>query len=150
MTTYEIFDHIADSVNPVLGLIALSWAWIARGRGSLGVGVRAGVLGNVATLVSVAIVYLVGALEKGAGLWAAMGLDYSTHTAVCVAIIVSLWWIDRRAGILATALGVLYAGLMLYQKYHSVGDIAATAVVIAGSSFLVCVGVARFRSVKRI
>jgi hypothetical protein len=105
-------------------------------------------LGNVATLASVALIYLLGAIEKSLGLWAAMGLDYSTHTAVCVAIIVSLWWIDRRARIPATLIGLLYAGLMLYQKYHSVGDIATTAAIIVGSSYLVCAAAAKLRRLK--
>lgn len=145
MTTYEMLDRIADSVNPVLGVATLLWAWIARGHGNLGRGARAGILGNVATLASVGVIYLIGALDRKIGVWAAMGLDYSTHTAVCVACIVSLWWIDRRARIPATIVGLAYAALMLFQKYHSVADIATTAVIIVGSSSLICVAVAKLR-----
>jgi hypothetical protein len=141
-------DRIADSTNPVLGVATLLWAWIARGHGRLGSGARAGILGNVATLTSVGVIYLVGAVEKQMGWWAAMGLDYSTHTAVCVACIVSLWWIDRRARIPAIVAGLAYAGLMLFQKYHSVADIATTAAVIVGSSCSVCAALASFRRVK--
>jgi hypothetical protein len=148
MTTYEMLDRIADSVNPVLGVATLLWAWIARGHGTLGDGPRAAMLGNLATLGSVGAIYILGALEKKLDVWAAMGLDYSTHTAVCVAVIVSLWWIDRRARIPATIVGLAYSGLMLFQKYHSVADIAMTAAVIVGSSYLVCAAIAKLRRVK--
>jgi hypothetical protein len=150
MTTYETLDRIADMVNPVFGVATLLWAWIARGHGRLGRGPRAGILGNAATLASVAMIYLIGALDKKMGLWAAMGLDYSTHTAVCVACIVSLWWIDVRARIPATVVGLAYAALMLFQKYHSVADIATTAAIIVGTSYVICAAVAKFAVSERL
>jgi hypothetical protein len=148
MTTYEVLDRIADNVNPVLGVATLLWAWIGRGQGSFGGGARAGILGNLATLVSTGFIYLLGAIEKKLGAWASIGLNYSTHTAVCVALIVSLWWIDRRARIPATVVGLAYAALMLYQRYHSLADIATTAAVIVGSSCLVCAAIAKLRRVR--
>ncbi len=130
--TYELLDGIADNVNPVLGAFTLLWAWIVRKRSRLGA-----LQSNVATLVAVAVVYAFRAVDIKLKLWPSMGLDYSTHTGVHVAIVVSLWFIDKRAGLIGIGVALAYAALMIYQRYHTAADILSTAVVIAASSIAV-------------
>jgi hypothetical protein len=129
MITFEMLDRVADSVNPVFGILVLAWAWVVRGRSRHG-----GLFGNVCTLVSVAAVYALQWIDNRLHIWSSAGLEYSTHTAVCTALIVSLFWMDRRAGIAGIVLGVLYAALMRYQNYHAVGDIISTAAVLVAIS----------------
>jgi hypothetical protein len=126
MPSFETLDAIADSVNPLLGLVALTWPWL-RWRGQW----RLASLHVVVTLLSVAFAYAITALDHANGWWPSWGLDFSTHTAVCVALIVALcainlslagWWV----GVFAA-----YVALMLYQEYHSVADIVTTALVVA-------------------
>jgi hypothetical protein len=59
-----------------------------------------------------------------------MGLDFSTHTAVAVALVVSLCAIKPSTwfGWVAVLFG--YFALMLYQRYHTVADIVTTAAII--------------------
>lgn len=76
-------------------------------------------------------VYAIRLLDARFALWPAAGMDFSTHAGVHVAIVASLWMIDRRLGIAGIVIALLYGTLMLYQKYHSLADIASTAIVIA-------------------
>ena len=123
---YESWDRIADAVNPTVGVITLALSLAVRRPGNPPRWAQL-----LLTLAAVASVYVIGWIDAQLGLWASAGLDYSGHTAVHVAIVVSLWMIDRRAGMAGTVIALLYGALMLYQKYHSFGDIATTAVVIA-------------------
>jgi hypothetical protein len=126
MPSFETLDAIADSVNPLLGLLALTWPWLRWCRQW-----RLAALHVVATLLSVAFAYGITALDRANGWWQSWGLDFSTHTAVCVALIVALcainlslagWWIGLFSA---------YVALMLYQEYHSVADVVTTASVVA-------------------
>ena len=123
---YESWDRIADAVNPTVGVITLGLSLAVRRPGNPPRWAQL-----LLTLAAVASIYAVGWLDARLGLWSSAGLDYSTHTALHVAIVVSLWMIDRRAGMAGVAIALLYVALMLYQKYHSFADIATSAVVIA-------------------
>ncbi|AZZ89855.1 hypothetical protein EUZ85_03670 [Hahella sp. KA22] len=124
---YETLDAIADSYNPLLGLVTLAllahtlWRrrWAAAGRLAL-------------TLFGgLAIAYTVRWIDYTLDIWPALGMDYSTHSAVAIAITFSLIAAAPRWGIPAL-IGLLgYALLMLYQEYHSVADILLTALAIA-------------------
>ena len=126
MLSFETLDSIADSVNPICGVVALLVPWVKRGRRA-----RAAVALNALTIVAVGLAYLLQALDAATGLWSQLGLDYSTHTAVFIAIASSIWqqgtpW---RWGI--GGIGMAYTVLMRVQDYHSVLDIVSTGAVIA-------------------
>jgi len=63
-------------------------------------------------------------------LWGQLSLDYSSHTAVAVALLGAICASSRRLGFLAAALIGLYVPLMIYQGYHSLADIASTALAV--------------------
>lgn len=119
-------DAIADSVIPLLGIIALVWPWL-RWRGAW----RHSALNVVATLLSVAFAFAMSALDGKFGWWPAAGLDFSTHTAIAIALVVSLCAIKPSAWMAWTAILLAYFVLMVYQRYHTWADIFTTAVVIA-------------------
>jgi hypothetical protein len=129
---YESWDRIADAVTPTVGVITLALALLIRRAGNPPRWAQ-----FLLTLVSVAVIYAVRWIDWKFSLWAGAGLDYSSHTALYVAIAVSSWMIDWRAGIAGAVIGVAYAVLMLYQKYHTLTDIVTTTVVIAP----MCIGV---------
>ena len=124
MLSYESLDAIADSVNPTIGLVALLVPWLRRQ------GPRYALAFNALTLVAVAMAYALQAIDAQIRLWPSLGLDYSTHTAVFVAIASSLWQHGRWLRIAAVALAVAYAALMLFQRYHSWLDIMSTTLVM--------------------
>ena len=124
--SWETLDAIADSVNPVLGIIALVWPWLFW-RGSW----RRAALNVIATLISVGFAYVVASLDTRYGWWPSVGLDFSTHTAVAVALVASLWAIKPSLWFAWVVVLFGYAALMVYQGYHSLADIVTTAAVIA-------------------
>lgn len=133
MTTYELLDHIADSVNPTLALLAISMPWLPMYRASeLPPWMR------IAGAVScVAIAYAGQAFDSLTGAWPSVSLDYSGHSAVCVALLVSLAQLSRRWMISTIAIGIAYAALMMYQRYHTFGDIVTTATPVGLASVVV-------------
>ena len=123
---WQTLDAIADSVNPVLGIIALVWPWL-RWRGAW----RQATLNVIATLLSVAFAYAISALDARFGWWPSVGLDFSTHTAIAIALIVSVCSIKPSTWMVWTAVLLGYFVLMVYQRYHTPADIFTTAMVIA-------------------
>ncbi|HEY6645091.1 hypothetical protein [Povalibacter sp.] len=140
MTTYELLDCIADSVNPTLGLLALSVPWLRDyriQRPSSGTRIAGAVM-------CVGIAYVGQAIDRFTGIWPALGLDYSAHSAVCVALLVSLGHLSGRWRLASVGVGAAYAAVMMYQGYHTFADIVTTAMPIG----LACMVVWRCRLLR--
>lgn len=83
-----------------------------------------------ALLGGVACAY-VGLALKLSGIWPTFTHNYSTHTAVCVAIVSYLVFTTRGAmRLLWPSIAIAYAWLMLYQLYHTLFHIVATLAVV--------------------
>lgn len=126
MPSFETLDLIADTYVPLLAITwlaltltpLLSRHWrLCAARAALG----------LATLIAA---YGLMAIDAALQLWPRFGLDYSTHTAVALALVVTITAASRRIGLVAAALFSLYVPLMLYQRYHSFADIATTALAV--------------------
>lgn len=124
MLSYASVDAIADSVNPAVGVLALLLPWLRR------TSTRYALVMNGLTVLAVAFAYALQFIDAQLRLWASVNLDYSTHTAVFVAIASSLWQHGRWLRGAVVVLGGAYASLMLYQRYHSWLDITSTALVV--------------------
>src|SRR3569833_3144694 len=111
--TYESLDRIADAVTPTLAVLALIAPWLPMYSAAAAPWKRI-----LATLLCVGAEYAGMALDQYTGAWPAMSLDYSTHSAVALALLFSLSQLSRRWLIAAIVVGVAYAALMLYQRYH--------------------------------
>lgn len=125
MTTYELLDTIADAYNPLLflGYIIFSVLYWRRGD-------RLAALRGFAGIV---VAYGFMFIDNASKLWPSVGLDYSTHSAVALALIA--FHVHKRrwsspAAIAFIASLVLYYALEVYQQYHSVLDIVTTAMVV--------------------
>ncbi len=125
--TYEQIDFIADLYIPtlfvfILALIAHSLKKKPRSQP---------VIPTVQTaIVSIAIVYTLMFVDLQFRFWPTFGLDYSTHTALGLALSFSIS-LMKRAFIIPVGLSfVAYCGVMLYQGYHSVLDIVTTIIVV--------------------
>lgn len=125
MPSYQTLDAIADAYVPALALLWLLLVLVAllarRWQAAL---MRVG-LGAATLAIAYGLMWLDGVL----GAWAAAGLDYSTHAAVAFALVSVAGAASRRLVLPAAISLVLYAGLMLYQRYHSVADIVSTLIV---------------------
>lgn len=126
MLSYQQLDVIADSYTPLLALIWLGAALWPLSRRRWSSAAR-----NLASgLIAAAIVYGLMFMDLWLGLWPRWGLDYSTHSALAVALVVQLWWLLPRQRWLWLISLFAYAGLMRYQGYHSWGDMVTTAAVV--------------------
>jgi hypothetical protein len=125
MPNYETLDRIADAINPILGVLALVVPWLRPYSMR-----RAPWAQIAATLMGVALAYVWQAIDAQLNLWSTLSLDYSTHTAVCTVLGLALWQLGGRWRIFTAAVGVTYATLMVYQRYHTAADIATTMAVV--------------------
>jgi ABC-type transporter Mla maintaining outer membrane lipid asymmetry permease subunit MlaE len=127
--SYETLDAIADAYTPLLLMLFL-----------IGLGVnlyqcwpnyRKSVLDFVFLLMLLIASYGLMFIDKAFGLWTAFGSDYSTHTAVALSLVFALCVLTPCPAKWIAGSMCAYAGLMVYQQYHSVLDIISTAVVIS-------------------
>jgi hypothetical protein len=144
--SYELLDRIADAYVPALGLVWLIACLVDFRRK----GWRAGGARLLLGLLGLALVYGVAWLDARGALWARFGLDYSTHTAVAAAMIAAA---ATAASRLRWPLGLSFAAygvLMLYQRYHTLGDIVSTLTILAvplcGLALLLHAPIARGRN----
>jgi hypothetical protein len=128
--TYKILDGVADSFNPLLALLALIVP-VRKPRV-----LRESLRYYLAAGLALGFVYLLRAIDAHEQLWAAAGLDYSTHSAFAAALAVSMGTFKRRwAALLALAV-LLYFSLELIMRYHSLLDILTSATLAGGAALL--------------
>lgn len=127
MLSYETLDTIADSYTPLLGAISLLLVasalifkrWRLAGLRSLGI------------CTGLIVAYGLMFLDDRYHIWPAVGLDYSTHTAVALVLVTYLAFFTRKLAAFWIVSLLSYFGLMLYQHYHTVADIVTTVAVVS-------------------
>lgn len=117
-------DQVADAYTPLLLLIALldiALRWRAGDK-----------LHGFKLAYALVMVYGWMFIDKGLQLWHSLGLDYSTHTAAALALVICIAVRKRLAVkiVLGCSL-VLYGGLMHLLSYHTWLDMMSTASIIA-------------------
>ena len=126
--------HLADSVDPLLGLLAIWQLWrLARER-------RLGFL--LATTGAMALLAAFNQADRALGWWRSMELDFSMHTAVGVSLATSLVVADRRWIVAVVPILVGYGFLMDHLGFHGWGDVLTSAPVAIAVT-LACHGLAR-------
>jgi hypothetical protein len=83
-------------------------------------------------MVSLVLVYTIMFVDKHFEFWLGFGLDYSTHSALSLVLVMCLSVMWRRLLVLWWGSLLGYFLLMLYQQYHSVADIVSTVIVLVG------------------
>jgi hypothetical protein len=125
MLSHQTLKVVADSVNPILGILALTLPfkrWLGQWQSpSMNIAV---------TLLTVALMYFFRAVFDLEAVWANWGLDFSTHEAVCVILVIGLSSLYWRGLWIWCAVLVAYDILMVYQSYHTWADLDTTAVVM--------------------
>lgn len=127
--SYETLDTIADFYIPLL--LILFFGGLGRNAYLLWPNYRAPIFSFLYLVGLLVISYGLMFFDNAVRLWPAFGLDYSTHTAVALSLVFALCTVFARQWkwIAGSMLG--YAGLMLYQEYHSVMDILSTSLLIS-------------------
>lgn len=127
MFSYEFLDKMADAYTPLLGIV-----WLALvARSAISRRWRQGFWRLAFGLSALAIAYALMWADNASRWWPSMGLDYSTHAAVALALATAIGasshWL--RLPVILTVLA--YFVLMLYQRYHTIADIASTSAAMA-------------------
>lgn len=126
---YATLDGIADSYIPLLACFSLAaMIFISSDTQSR---VRSVFFRAVLVSILLAVAYGLMLLDTIYFLWPGVGLDYSTHTAVSLVLILFLVLLTPRLLPLWLSSLISYYSLMIYQKYHSLSDIISTALAIA-------------------
>lgn len=113
--------------NPTLGMIALAlivMSLFARQWRLSGIRALHLALGLI-------IAYGWMFTDNAFGIWSYVGLDFSTHTAVATALVIYLCVHAPKATPVWLISLFAYFLFMIYKGYHTVTDIAATAVAVA-------------------
>lgn len=131
MPSYETLDLIADAYIPLLAVISVAFILVPvrhmRWRDMARRLFAFALLGVIA--------YGLMFLDVRLQIWPRVGLDYSTHTAVALVLVIFLSVVGLRLWWLWLLSFLSYLLLMLYQEYHTVADMATTiaAVIIPAS-----------------
>lgn len=129
---YEVLDSIADSYNPLLFLgyiIFSALYWRAGDR-----------LAALRGFCGIVVAYVFMFIDKTWQLWSSVGLDYSTHSAVALALIVfhiHKRSIKSRPAILLSISLVIYCILVVHQQYHSAMDVVTTILALGPFMWLI-------------
>lgn len=122
---FAIGDLIADAVNPILALCLIGYLFVQTRRRQISLNFW------VAAFLGVALVYVLRTVDRRADLWEQIGGDYSTHSAVAMAMIIPLIFLQRRLWPILVGVLVCYAALMIVLGFHTLLDIATTLLVVA-------------------
>lgn len=126
MLSYATLDAIADSYNPLLLILSL----ISMGFTLFNSRWRNLQLQLIGFATVAVVAYGLMLLDKKYGIWPQFGLDYSTHTATSLGMVLFLSYCTPRLGIYFVGSFLAYALLMLYQKYHTPLDIISTGLAV--------------------
>lgn len=117
---------VADSIIPGLGLAAGSIVLKAMLKGSR----RLALVASAALVGGLAMAFGLRLLDDWRQWWPGLGLDYSTHTAVALVLVLYLLTFCCRASIIWLTLLGGYGALMVYLGYHTLADLLTTAAPI--------------------
>lgn len=145
MPSFETLDMIADSYTPLLLIIVLlNFIYTIKKKSEV---VK---FHGVILLGGVVITYGIMFLDNLLHLWPVLGLDYSTHTAAALSLVIYLIVSYKVLWIIWSTSLVCYIVLMIYQEYHTLMDIVSTAFVVGGLLWIVIVCLNRRETVKPI
>ena len=132
MLSYQTLDNIADSYNPLLGLISFFLAYkIGKSDNKIGKSDNKIKINFIYVFLYLIPAYTGMIFDKHFSLWDNHGLNYSTHTAVALALVLNLLGLKFKKGNIYKFFIFIsffcYIELMIYQKYHTLLDIATTS-----------------------
>lgn len=125
MLSHQTLKVVADSVNPILGILAIVLPF-AKSRGAW----RQAAAHLGVTLVIVALTYLFRAVLQLEALWASWGMDFTTHGAICIVLVVALSSLSWKRFWVWGVVFVAYDELMVYENFHTWADIGTTSAVL--------------------
>lgn len=127
MLNFATLDLIADLYLPLLGVACVA---------ALALAVRRGAAARpLITLLALGMLATYGwmALDWWLGIWPALGMDYSTHTALGLVLVLFVWRVHPGWRGMAVITLLTYCVLMRYQRYHTFADMITTLIVVGAT-----------------
>lgn len=125
MLSYQTLKIVADSVNPSLGVLTLALPFSRWPRQW-----RLSSMHIVVTLITVMLTYLARAAFSLEAVWASWGMDFTTHGAICIVLVVALSSLSWKRFWVWGVVFVAYDELMVYEHFHTWADIGTTSAVL--------------------
>jgi len=132
MLSYNQWDNIADAYIPLLALITLLFLL----KDLVKLNFQRPLKQLLWIFISGCFIYGVMALDNTMRIWPALGLDYSTHTALALVFVVFFVLQKSIPAIVSVISFILYGWLMVYLNHHSIADILTTALVVTPVIFV--------------
>lgn len=126
MPKQGILPLVADLYNPALVVLSLVCIGLPLRQRQWK---HAGLL--LAGFIGIAVIaYGIRYLDEVNGLWGRFGLDYSTHTATSIGMVIFLSFASPRHWKGLSLSLVSYALLMMHLGYHTALDVLTTGVTV--------------------
>lgn len=109
---------VADAYTPLLALVSVGYLKTFINRTVI-----------IRFMMAYAYVYTVAFVEFYFGWWAAMGADFSSHTAAVMVLVIALLRVNLSVAISAVLSVFIYAYIMTLLNYHSWFDVLTTMLV---------------------
>lgn len=123
---YETLDKIADLYVPFLAVLSLGFLFFKIYKNNF----RDSLKDINRLLLAIFLAYGFMFIDSALGIWSWFNMDYSTHTAVSLVLVMFLTKIKKEYRIFFISSLITYFLLMLYQGYHSIQDILTTSIII--------------------
>lgn len=131
MLDYKTLDFIADIYTPLL-LLALI---ILMARSIFAAEWPRSRCEFFLLCYGFIVIYGLMLVDQLFSIWPSIGLDYSTHTAAALLVVILLCLLQPSLQKISWGSFLIYALLMRYQHYHTVTDMVSTAIV-SGALFI--------------
>ena len=131
MWDYKNLDFIADLYTPLLLLTLI----IFMARSIITADWQRSRIEFSLLFYGFIIVYGLMFADQLFSIWPRIGLDYSTHTAAALILVILLGFVQQSLQKLSWCSLLVYVTLMRYQNYHTVSDMVTTAIIV-GAIFI--------------
>ncbi|GAM62874.1 hypothetical protein JCM19232_4551 [Vibrio ishigakensis] len=81
-------------------------------------------------IYSTIYLYVMRFVDIALDIWPSFGSDYSTHTAVALVLVVQIWMLNVRFGVLSALSLAGYMQLMNFLDYHTYLDMVSTSLFL--------------------
>lgn len=133
MTEKQTLALIADIYTPLLAAVSFAYILMALWNTQW----RLAFARFLAVAGGLAVAYALMFFDQRLNIWSEFSLDYSTHTAVALALVAFLSVTQPALAALWCGSLAGYALLMVYLDYHTFADILTTGAVVIIAAGLV-------------
>ena len=122
---FKLLKIFSQTINPALILVlivGLIFVWRQDKSRFWGV--------FIASIISIAIAYLIKNIEGHNDIWANWGMNFSSHSALAIACCTAMAFIWQRRWWIFATFFIVYAIFMIIMQFHTLADILSTSAVI--------------------